>query len=228
MKAIHALVVAAALPILGGAGSCGILFDLWSWDEINEHADRLVLHVEEGVVEVAGYPRTGAWLQRHVYAFEASLGQATYGVEDGVLEVVFDCDGPATCFADHWLEIPDTMPVEMHIGEGAYSLIGLGGRTVLTVDQGSATAADLRARQFSLEGDLLGETSLAWSEPPDSISVRAGRGDVVLTLPAGVYACQLDVPDPAFVAATIVCDPEASAVIAVELDEGTLQVQAAE
>ncbi|MBC8071856.1 MAG: hypothetical protein IAG13_26250 [Deltaproteobacteria bacterium] len=216
------LVLAAALPMLGGAGTCGILFDLWSWDEITESADSIDIDVEEGRQEIAGYPRRNIWLQRHVYAFEGSLGDAEFGVADQVFHIVFDCDGPATCFADHWLEVPDDIPVRLALQQGSVSLYGLNGPVELEVGEGVIDGDDLGSLDFQLEGDELGEVSLNWLVVPESISIELARAQVTLALPPGEYDC--DVPADAEIDPSVVCVDGAAALLHVELQRGTLTV----
>jgi hypothetical protein len=221
----RALVLIGASPLLAGAGTCGILFDLWSWEEITEHTDRVVMDVEEGAQSIAGYPRTGVRFQRHVYAYEASLGHADYFVEDGVFNVTFDCDGPATCFADHWLEVPDTLPIEIDLGSGTIAMIGLAGPVHMTLGSGAVGGDDLSVPDLELQGDDVEDVKLRWIVQPQRVVVDVGSGAVLVTLPAGSYACDLD--GDATVAPEIVCDPAATSTLSVHVEQGDVTIATA-
>lgn len=201
---LRALVImGAALPFLAGAGTCGILFDLWSWDEITDHAERLHVEVTEGYVEIAAYPRNNVWIQRHVYAFERTIEIADYWVdEDEVAQVVFQCDQRATCFADHWLEIPSGMPVDVQVGKGSVSLVAVDADTTIDIDSGPVSGDALTAPSLELEGGRLGEVSLEWDATPVLVSLMIDQANVSLVLPAGTYAC-----DVASDAGTVTIDP---------------------
>jgi hypothetical protein len=219
-------VLLAALPMLGGAGTCGILFDLWSWDEITDAADRAHVDVEEGAVEIVGYVRTNVWIQRHVYAFEKRIGTAEYGVEDRVFEVTFSCTdrGDAVCFADHWLEVPQAMPITVLLGKGPLSLNSLAGPLDLTVDEGSVDGDALLAPTLVLEGDALDHVALTWAMAPESVAIDIAAGDVDLRVPAGDYACDFAGDGGTDVDPAIVCMDGADASIHVDAGRGSLKV----
>lgn len=220
----HALVAVSALPVLGGAGTCGILFDLWSWDEVTQHADRTQMEVDEGAQKIVGYQRKNIWLQRHVYAFEGSLSVADYHVEDDVFIVEFTCDGPATCFADHWLELPEAMPVDAHVGKGSIIVDSLSGDLSLSIDEGFVEGDDLTSLEFTLEGDSLDHVSLRWTSPPESVAIDIADGDVELTIPAGAYVCDLAGAADTNVDPTIVCDDTATNELHVDAGDGSVSL----
>ena len=223
------VILGAALPFLGGAGTCGILFDLWSWDEITDHADRLDVEVTEGALEIAAYDRNNIWIQRHVYAFERTIEVADYSVdEDEVAQIVFECDRRATCFADHWLEIPTGMPATIQLGEGSVSLVALDAPITIDIGSGPVFADALTTPSFELEGGRLAEVDLEWVTAPMLVSVTIDQADVSVVLPAGTYACDVtsedgDVElDPA-----IVCEDGADASLVITVASGDIAVAAA-
>ncbi|MBX7083300.1 MAG: hypothetical protein K1X88_29100 [Nannocystaceae bacterium] len=221
-------VLAASLPLLGGAGTCGILFDLWSWDEITDHAERVVVDVDRGALEITAYDRGNIWLQRHVYSFEKRIAKALYGVEDGEFELTFHCGGrgDAVCFADHWLEIPTAMPVEVTLDEGHIALIGLAGDFTADVGDVPLDGADLGSPYFEVRGDAMHEIDLTWTARPQSVTIDVDRADVVVALPAGSYVCDLDVEDDPQIDPTIVCDDAADASLSLVVRSGSLQLDA--
>lgn len=224
------LVLAASLPMLGGAGTCGILFDLWSWDEITDPADRMVVDVDRGALEITAYDRNNVWMQRHVYAFEKRIAKAEYGVEDRELDVTFHCGGrgDAVCFADHWLEIPTAMPVDVILDEGHIALIAVAGDFTADLGDVPFNGADLGSLDFEIRGDAMDEVDLAWKVVPTRVSLDIDRADVSLTLPAGSYVCDFDVEAQPDVAEAIVCDDAAASSLSVVLRSGTLAIAAAE
>lgn len=223
------VIVGAALPFMAGAGTCGILFDLWSWDEVTDHAESIHVEVTEGALEIATYPRNNIWIQRHVYAFERTIEVADYWVDDDeVAQIVFQCDQRATCFADHWLEITTGMPVDVELGKGSVSLIGLDAPTTIDIGSGPVSGDALMAPSFELEGGRLGEVTLEWFTVPMLVSVMIDQGDVSVVLPAGTYACDVtsdggDVEiDPA-----IVCEDGADASLVITVAAGDVAIVSA-
>jgi hypothetical protein len=221
---LHVGAALLALPFLGGAGTCGILFDLWSWDEITEGTDSLQLDVDEGAQEFVGYDRTNIWLQRHVYAFERAIDEADFYVEDRVFNVVFACVTPATCFADHWLEVPAALPISARVGLGRYSLYGLAGPVELELEEGSVQAEDMDSPTFVLDGGEPSEVVLAWRSAPESIAVDAAQATVSLQVPAGDYACDVTAGGTVTIDPAIVCDPGATATLRIAVTAGDVTV----
>jgi hypothetical protein len=221
-----ALVLALALPFLGGAGTCGILFDLWSWDEITDEADRMDVDVEEGAIEIVGYVRNNVWIQRHVYAFEKMIDKAEYGVHDRVCEVEFQCSerGDAVCFADHWLEVPSAMPITVVLGKGTLSLNSLAGALDLSLGEGAIDGDALSTPDLKLEGDALDHVILAWSTAPEVVIIDIADGDVELQVPAGEYACDLVGDGGTDVDAAIICVDGADASLHVDAGRGKVRV----
>lgn len=231
MKIRNIAVLGLALPALLGAGTCGILFDLWSWDEITDHAERLNVDVTEGAVEIAAYSRTNIWIQRHVYAFERTIEEADYSVDENeVAQVVFHCDGRAVCFADHWLEIPSGMPVTVELGLGSVSLISIDAATVLTVDEGPITGDVLAAPTFEIDGGTHDEITLKWAATatPTAISIDAKSAPVTLELPAGTYACDITTSGEVDIDPAIVCEDGADASLVITLDDGDVVIDPAD
>lgn len=223
------VILGAALPFLGGAGTCGILFDLWSWDEITDHAERLDVEVTEGALEIAAYERNNIWIQRHVYAFERTIEVADYSVdEDEVAQIIFQCDQRATCFADHWLEIPTGMPATVQVGKGSVSLVSLDAPITIDIGSGPVHGDALTTSSFELEGGGLGEVDLEWAAVPMLVSVMIDQADVSVVLPAGSYACDVtsesgDVEiDPA-----IVCEDGADASLVISVGSGNVAIASA-
>ncbi len=210
-----------AMPALAGAGTCGILFDLWSWDEINEHAERLEVDVTEGAIEIVAYPRTNIWLQRHVYAFERTLEEVDYSVDDDeTAKIVFHCDGRAVCFADHWLEIPSGMPVDVTIGRGQLSLTAIDAPTIVALAEGPLAGDALAAPSLEVVGGSNAEITLEWVSSPREVSIDAASADVTITVPAGTYACDVSTSGDVTIDPAIACDDGSEASLVVSLDRG--------
>lgn len=223
------VILGAALPFLAGAGTCGILFDLWSWDEVTDHAERLHVETTEGYVEIAAYPRSNIWIQRHVYAFERTIEIADYWVDDDeVAQVVFQCDQRATCFADHWLEIPTGMPVDIRVGRGSVSLVGLDADTTIDIGSGPVTGDALAVPSFEIEGGDLDEVSLEWNTTPLLVSVNIEGGDVSVEVPAGTYACDVASESGTVeIDAAIVCEDGANASLVITVTSGDVSIASA-
>jgi hypothetical protein len=224
---VHTLVVVgAALPFLAGAGTCGILYDLWSWDEITDHADRLHVEVTEGAVEIAAYPRNNIWIQRHVYAFERTIEVADYWVDEReVAQIVFQCDQRATCFADHWLEIPSGSPVEVEVGKGSVSLVALDASTTIAIGSGPVSGDALTAPSFELDGGRLGTVELEWTAAPMLVALTIEQGDVSLTVPAGTYACDITSANGEVeIDTSIVCEDGVDASLVITVTSGDVSI----
>lgn len=226
-RMVPAVVTAITLPVLAGAGSCGILYDLWSWDEMTDEAVRIDAYVEEGVQEIVGQgDRANIWLQRHVYAFEGSLGETAAEVDENeVFHLLFDCDGPATCFADHWLEVPQSIAIDMKLDQGTIELFALAGPIALELGDDVVVGADVMSSPtFAIDGRALGDVRLTWVAAPERIDITLEDGAVALQVPAGNYVCELSGADAVEVAPEIVCDATATAVLHVDAGAGSVRI----
>lgn len=226
MRRRHLITVGLAFPALLGAGTCGILFDLWSWDEINDHAERLHVDVTEGAIEIVAYPRTNIWIQRHVYAFERTLEDVDYFVDDDdAAQVVFHCDGRAVCFADHWLEIPSGTPIDVDVGRGKLSLTAIDAPTTIALGEGPITGDALTAPSLEVDGGTHSEITLEWVTVPSLASIDVVSADVAIALPSGSYACDISTPGEVTIDPAIVCEDGVEASLVVTLDRGDVAVR---
>ena len=212
-RALTAVLFCAFTFTMGSCkGTAGILLDLWSWDEITQRTDSAVVYVEEGAIEIVAYPRKNVWLQRHVYAFEGSLKTADYSVTNRVFSLTFDCDGPATCFAEHWLEIPEAFPMQIAVDEGSISMLGVSGAMSLRVGDVSVYGEELEVPSIQVEADGAPLVTLGFKMTPAQVMLSGTAKQVELLLPPGHYRCD-GLPAIATVDPAIVCDPAATTVL---------------
>ena len=120
--------------------------------------------------------------------------------------------------------VPTGIAVDASTGDGHLRLDNLSGPITLGTGDGSITADRLHGPDIAaVTGD--GDVRLAFSEPPTSVKVTSGDGDIHVELPNArdVYRVDAEAADGAETV-TVPTDPAANRHIDVTTQDGTVQV----
>lgn len=217
-----AALVLAALPLLMAPGRCGFALDYSNTFLITDPIDRIVIRADDGLVISTAYERDATLFKRHVFAWEPSLVEPTHGVKDDALECEARCLYEGNCRFDFMFETPPHVGFDIEMKDTRVSLGYTTGDITVTADSGFFHGVQLRSKRIELTyGD--GDVELELIEIPESVEISAAQGDVLLTVPAGAYRCDLTASGDADVAG-ITCDDAADAVLTVTADAGDISV----
>jgi len=218
-----ALLVVVALPAAMGPGRCGFALDYTETYLITDRIDRVVLAADDGSVVSTSYPRDALLLERHVFAFEPSLESADHEVDGHELVIEARCKYEGNCRFDHMFETPPTVAFDITMDD---TRVDIG----YTLGDVSVTAGSGRFRGVQLGSQLVeldyaeGTIDLELVAVPVAVTVRVGTGSIVVTVPAGSYACKFAASGKN-VQSGITCDDAAPAVLDLRVDVGDLRVE---
>jgi len=221
----------AVLPLAMGS-YCGLAVDFTETFVITDPVDRIVISVDDGNVDAVAYERPGIALKRHTFGYERILGTPTFTVEDGVASFDAHCDknkkSQKYCTFDHLLEVPLGVAFEIDMIDARIDIGYVDADITAEFDDGffhgvrlAVPALEITANNADLDFD--------YAAVPQSIVVDVRSGDVALALPAGEYRCQLDAEDGnTDIAATVVCNDAAMAVLDIHVERGDIVVTESE
>jgi hypothetical protein len=212
------------LPMLLGAGACGIvLVDIAQRDLILEPVERVDFEVGGGNVEVYAFNRNGISLYYYMYGSLRDIGDVGYELtdDDEALEVFSVCDRTVLCTVNWYAEVPLGTAIDVQTHGGGVKLTGVDAEIAVDVAGGGFEGVGLRADALDLVVES-GDVVVELLEPPTSVLVTVGAGNVELTLPPGTYRCDLTASDGVVDTTDVVCDPMATALIEIGVDLGDI------
>ena len=223
---LRSLVPACVPALLLGGAACGVvLTDLAQRDLVVEPAERMTVLSEGGGVEVYAYDRNGINLFYYMRGSFKDIGDIGYQFsEDGTtLEVQSICDRDDFCDVSWFIEIPTNVgtAVEVETHRGGAKLTGIVGDVVADVSGGGFDGVALRSDGLDVVIEA-GDAVIEMLEPPTSLLLDVGEGNVELTLPPGSYRCELTTSDGEVDETDVACDPMAMALVQVTVDVGDI------
>lgn len=215
------------LASLASLAACGVvIYDTSSRVLILEPVERAVFDSDHGSVEIYAFDRTAISLLYALTGFETSIAEVGHRLDGDTLEAFIVCDGDDLCNANFYCEVPlattlditartgdvkitgGAAPVSVEIGEGNFDGVGLdGGALELVVGTGVVT--------------------IGWDVAPPSATISVATGDVTLTVPAGAYRCEFEAADGAVINEAVTCDPTATSVLSVQVENGDITLRSA-
>ena len=223
-RCFGAALTLAVLPMLAGAGTCGVIFDTSQRALILDPVARLDFASDSGGLELLAFDRHGFVVQYYLSGFQASLEDVGYRVADDALSVFLLRGGPADISADFYLEVPLGTELSLRAESGPVTLVGLDAPITGTIGEGDLHGSVLAAPSLDLEVTH-GEVDLAWATVPDSVRLHVESGDVTLSVPTGSYRCELRSGRDDTATAGITCDPAAAASLVITADDGQIRVE---
>lgn len=218
-----ALVVLAALPALGGAGTCGLIYDIGQLQLVLDPIDRVDFTSDAGGLEVFAFDRNGTVVSYYLYGYDASLDEVGYAVDGDDLDVFMRKGGPAEVTADFYLEVPLGTRLQLQVADGPVKLTGVDAEVSGSVDAGDVEGVKLAAPSLDLDV-LAGAVTLEFVAAPDRLAVTASAGDISVTVPAGAYRCDLEADgEPTLVDVT--CDDAATAELVLAAPAGEIRIE---
>lgn len=224
---LRLLVPIMTLPVLAGAGICGVvLYDIAQRTLVNEPVREVHFESDSGSVEVFAFARNGVNLFYYLVGSDRDIGDIGHRVAGETLEVFVLCDHTEYCNANYSAEVPLGTKVTIEARNGGVKLTQVDAAVTADVVGGGVDGLQLRAPELTLTVES-GDVTLDWLVAPSSVDIVVGEGVVDLTVPAGSYRCELRTDGPVTVAG-VTCDPTAASVIAVEVGAGEIHLNAVE
>ena len=217
------LVAVLALPVVMGPGKCGFILDFTETFMITDPFGSVVLGADDGSVVATEYERNGAMLKRHTFAFEPSLANSEWSVEDGVLTAEARCKYDGNCRFDHMFELPLGVGFEITMKDSQISLGYIGGDIEVTFLTGWFRGVRLLSPNTTITLDK-GDVTLDYQIPPETVTVDLGEGNVIIEVPVGAYRCALIADAGAATTNGVTCDDAAAAVLDVHVKTGDIAV----
>lgn len=218
-----ALLAALALPATMGPGRCGFALDYTETYLITDPIERIVLGADDGTVVSTSYARDALLLKRHVFAFEPSLEAADHEIDGGDLVLEARCKYEGNCSFDHMFETPPAVAFDITMDEARVDLGYTVGDVTVTARTGSFRGVQLGSQQVDLDYDE-GRIDLELIAVPVAVSVRVGKGSIIVTVPAGSYACKFAASGD-LTQSGITCDDTAASVLDLAVESGDLRVE---
>lgn len=221
-RALTTLPVLLALPLLMAPGRCGFALDYSNTFLITDPIDRIVIRADDGLVISTAYERDAVLFKRHVFAWEPSLVEPKHEVDDRALKCTAGCLYEGNCRFDFMFETPPEIGFDIDMKDTRVSLGYTTGDIKVVATSGYFHGVQLRSKHVELTYDD-GDVELELIEPPESVEISVATGDVMITVPAGTYRCDLSASGDADVAG-VTCDDAATAVITVTADAGDISL----
>lgn len=222
-RLVSALLALVALPATMGPGRCGFALDYTETYLITDPIDRVVLAADDGTVVSTSYERDALLLKRHVFAFEPSLEVADHAVGDRQLTLEAHCKYEGNCSFDHMFETPPAVGFDITMDEARVDLGYTLGDIAVTARSGRFHGVQLGSQQVDIDYDE-GKVELELIAVPALVSVRVGVGSVVVTVPAGSYACSFAASGE-LTQTGITCDDGAASALDLAVETGDLRVE---
>ena len=220
---VPAIVLALALPVFVGAGTCGLVLDYTETFLVTDPVDRIVIVTDDGNIDATAYDRDAMLLKRHTFGFEASLGKPHFDITDGTASYEVHCKYAHKCTFDHMFEMPFGIAFDITMDRAHIDFGYTDGDIEADFDEGTFNGVRLAAPNVAITADSA-EVDADWSVPPESVTIDVGKGEVILGVPAGEYRCTLDASSGEVTIQGISCVDTATAVLDVSLGDGDILV----
>ena len=220
--ALGALVLASMLE----GCHCGIALDYTETFLVTDPVERIVITVDDGTIDAVSYDRDTIMFKRHTFAFENTLEDPSFSVEDGVLDSEGHCkDNDDDCSFDHLLELPFGVGFDITMDRAGIDMGYIDGSVTATFNSGYFRGNRLATPRLEISAPSA-EIDADFAAAPESVVIDLDRGEVLLWLPAGEYQCRLDSArgEVTVEGDGIVCDDAATAVLDVQLRAGDILV----
>lgn len=211
-----------AMPLLGGAGICGVvLYDIAIREIVYDPVKRVNFTSDSGYVEVVASKRNGTSVWFYMTGSEPDIDDVGQRVDGDTLEVFALCAGDY-CNANFSVDVPFGTEISASTANGALKLTHVDASVVADVVGGDVTGVQLRVPTLDLTV-AAGAVTLELLVPPEAVHITVEEGSVALTLPAGAYRCDL-CASGTIDTTGITCDDAAPALLAIAVATGDIAV----
>ncbi|MFY0539149.1 hypothetical protein [Nannocystis pusilla] len=222
-RLVSAAVAVLALPVAMGPGRCGFISDFTETFLFTEEIDRIVLNTDDGNIDAVAYDREGIFIRRHSFGYLRSFLDPVERVDGTDLMLDVHCKFEGNCEYDHMMEIPLGVALDITMSHALIDMGYVDSALEMTFETGYFYGVRLATPTFALtaeEADVDAEFVVA----PETLTITLGTGDVVLQLPAGSYACNLDAAAGAVDLDGVTCDDAAAAILDVQVEDGDITI----
>jgi hypothetical protein len=220
---LPAFVAAAGLPILMGAGTCGLLLDFTETFLVTDPVHTIVIVTDDGNIDATAYERDAILLKRHTFGFEASLGKPSFSIEDGVASYEVHCKYDNNCTFDHMFELPFGIAFDITMDHANIDIGYTDGDIEAQFDDGRFKGVRLASPRVVITSGSA-DVDLDFAAVPESVAIDLGEGEAILEVPAGEYRCTLDAERGEVTTMGITCVDTATAALEVQVGRGDIVV----
>lgn len=214
---------ALGLPIFMGAGTCGLVLDFTETFLVTDPVDTIVIVTDDGNIDATAYERDAILLKRHTFGFEASLGEPSFDITDGVASYEVHCKYAHKCTFDHMFELPFGIAFDITMDRAHIDIGYTDGDIAAEFDEGDFRGVRLSSPNVTITADEA-DVDLDYASVPESVNVDVGGGEVILDVPAGEYRCALEAEGGEVTTNGITCADTAAAVLDVHTGDGDVVV----
>jgi len=222
-RSLPAVFAAACLPVLMGAGTCGLLLDFTETFLVTDPVHTIVIVTDDGNIDATAYERDAILLKRHTFGFEASLGKPEFSIEDGVAFYEVHCKYEGNCTFDHMFELPLGIAFDISMDHANIDIGYTDGDIEAEFDDGRFKGVRLASPRVVVTADSA-DVDLDFAVAPESVAVDLGEGEVILEVPAGDYRCTLAAASGDVTTMGVTCLDSATAVLDVRVGDGDIVV----
>jgi DUF4097 and DUF4098 domain-containing protein YvlB len=149
--------------------------------------------------------------------------ETRHQVDGDWLRLDYECPRSRNdCSVSYRVEVPKGLHVKSETGSGDITLRGLAGRIEATAGSGEIEASGLGAGKTTAETGS-GNMEFKYGAVPADVDLRAGSGDIAVTVPGGSYDITTETGS-GDTRVDVAQDPAAPAKIAVETGSGNIRV----
>jgi hypothetical protein len=152
---------------------------------VEQPVQHMVLALGTGDLELTPSSDARVHVERKISGWKGAVDLSTR-VEDGVLYLSMDCQGPLGCTVDPRIRVPAGVSVEVVQDSGRIWVDGLDGAVDLTLSEGTVGGQGLSSPRVAV-AVANGDVDLVLDQAPAAVQIAVGMGDVMLELPAGAY-----------------------------------------
>ncbi|MCY0986750.1 hypothetical protein OV203_06440 [Nannocystis sp. ILAH1] len=222
-RLVSAAVAVLALPVAMGPGRCGFISDFTETFLFTEEIDRIVLNTDDGNIDAVAYDREGIFIRRHSFGYLRSFLDPVERIDGTDLMLDIHCKFEGNCSFDHMMEIPLGVALDITMSHALIDMGYVDSALEMTFETGYFYGVRLATPTFALTADEA-DVDAEFVVAPETLTIALGTGDVVLQLPAGSYACNLDAAAGKVSLDGVTCDDAAAAILDVQVDEGDITV----
>jgi hypothetical protein len=231
LRARQVLILAAAVPMLGGAICGDVYVDFTQRTLVVDDVAAIDLSVDRGSAEVYAFDRNGVVLSMYVSSWADTLGDLGHDVaprDEGpvVLEVVSECVKDRKCAVQWYAEVSLGTALSGRLADGALKATGVDAPIDIEAADGFEGVA-LRSSEVDVvvaEGDV----AIELLQIPERVAIEVDIGAVDITVPAGTYRCELTTASGDVTSDGVECDDSATASLAIAITtEGDIHVRPA-
>ncbi len=210
------------MSLLWALASC--VLDVRGAVVVDEPIDRVEIDLDRGSVELFAADGETGVVEYHV----RGIGEIEVipEVRDGILVIEDPCgDRDFICQSDVVLELPPEVDVDVRIGAGSLESLSMKGHLTAQVG-GRIDVRRHTGRVVDVVSSSGQRLDLGFDAAPERVEALLAAGPIVLSVPPGAYALDLQAAGTVVVDPEILIDPTSASALVVTAEDGSITVEA--